>query len=261
MKPSAAPANAKPEEEASPAAAAAAPTERQRLSTLPAFGGRYDPVKNATTKVFGPVMSESGNCGWAFSTPVSGAEKVVAVVLVNNATAAASRKPTVEAIARGENPKPAEPRILVRGAILQGLGVLGAFDGIDRRATPEERAEKIALLRNENAKLANLVENHGAILDVYRGEQHSFLNSVTIPVGHLPAVIKDLCNTNTARNTPHAGATRLAFTIDAARVLLQQENLIPKLADGPLAENRYKPATPAAAPAVHTEPEEDEPPF
>ena len=241
---------------------------------LPSLSGKFDALTARNIHVFGRLVSDRGNDGIAFSVVPEGTreDKVIATVYVNNKTSGAAR-PNINKIIQGEFPAPPELSIQIRGAILNGLGLLGEFKGIPPRATESERDAAVKILTDSNPRVGNLVARYGAVLDVSQGEFRSFLNNLSVKAHHLPGVIRDLSASNTSNNTQHLGAFRLAQVLEATLRQFEHDGLIPSSGvKDSIAKDRYVQDRQAnAAPQVNvtqvvnqdqTHPvHDDEPPF
>lgn len=241
-------------------------------SELPTVTGKFDALHAWNAKVFGRLVSDSGNDGLAFSyqKPESREDLVFATVFANNRTLG-QRRPSMQQLIAGTAPEARQPelKIQVRGKILATIGGIGEFEGIAPTATEADRDAAVSELLKVNPHLGNLVGKYNAVLDTSAGEQIRFLNSLQIPVKHLPEVIRDLSNANGGTGKQHVGAFRLAQVLEASMRKFEADRIIPEVSvdKKPIAVDRFaaelakkKESAPAASPRAAQQ-GDDEPPF
>ncbi len=243
-----------------------------RVNQLPALQGKFDPLDAWNGRVFGRIKSESLNDGLAFSLVPRDekADKVYAIVFVNNHTATTPR-PTIEDLIHGKRNTTPELSVQLRGPILMGLGKIEGIEGVRPGTTAQERAEKVAKLIDINPRVGNLVGKYEAALDVRPGEHINFLNSISIKARHLPDVIRDLSNANNTNGNQHVGALRMAQVLEATMRQFEYDGILPPSGSNDVISiDRFKankPGTVTGAdksqrqelPAVVSD--DDEPPF
>lgn len=213
-------------------------------SQLPTGGGKFDPLHAWNARIYGRLVSDSGNDGLAFSynKPESHEELVFATVYANNKTLG-QRRPSMQQLIKGTAPEARAPelKVQVRGKILATVGGIGEFAGIKPQATAAERDAAVAELIEANPRLGNLVAKYGAVLDTAAGDTVRFLNTIQLPVKHLPAAIRDLSDSNGKTGKQHVGALRLAQVLEATMRMFENDKIIPKTAvdDKPIAVDRF----------------------
>jgi hypothetical protein len=227
------------------------------LSTnqLPYFTGKYDPLEHSRMSFFGHVKSDTGNSGVAFSVKQGNEDRVVAVVFTNDTTMHTPKRVNISDIIaqkvtndeKTENPIDRQ-RVWIRGSILNGLGLPGSFGGTKTFTDDATRLEALTVLREENPRLSNLVENRHAYVDVFVGDKRSFIQSISLPLAELVPSIQDLTNaqcqsTKVKGNAPiqqHVGSLRCAEALEAAMRIFERSNAIPPMnAEAQISVSRY----------------------
>jgi hypothetical protein len=211
------------------------------VNTRPYFTGRYDPVACYRNNVVEDlVVSERGNAGVCFTTPVGAEEHVTALVYVNDYTTK-SAATDARAILNG-GAVDTELRVMIRGSMLEGLGSIGEFHGISSRMEPDAYAAALALIQRVNPRVADLIERHKAGVAVWVGDEVHLIDSIVLPLKEVPGAVVDLAAANNSKGNQHAGALRVAETLEVACRMLEKAGRIPQgtMPAEVLAVNRWK---------------------